>query len=628
MRLDLRIGLWILASLLTSAQTSFAAPGSVEFFQNDPQDFDYAAQVELPGAFGQGEFTFEMWVRLNDSLPVGPTLGGLEQLRNWSDSDEAPYSSNSWWFHGNFLIDGHNNNVFQNGTFSLQVYGGGRIRWLFGDGVRQTGGPWAIQAFPASSTPSLLDGQWHQITLVRRWSGTSEALLELWIDGAQVASETSTSRTNMATSFWNGWTGYPNNEEGWFYAAEKGAAIGSLGQWEDYKGLIDEIRFWNRAKSANEISSGYSASVVGNEPALEGVYRFGEAQGSVSCDSIDPGRCIFLTNAQANVWSPIEAPIGGGSDATPPTVPTGLQGTAVSDTRIDLSWNASSDNVVVTGYEIRRDGALVGTSSQTSFSDTGLSASTSYAYTVAARDGAGNTSAESTSVVVTTLSNSDTEPPSSPTNVQGTAVSATAIDITWTAATDNVGVSSYEVHRDGSLVGTTMQTQFRDSGLTQNTTYNYFVVARDAAGNTSPQSNTISITTQTSSDSEPPSVPTALQGSALSTSSIRITWTASTDNVAVSGYDVLRNGTLVGSTSTTSYTDSGLNAGTSYTYAVIARDTAGNASAASSSISVSTRSASTGQGSGGGGSLSPLLQFLLMLILVATRRMRLAATDE
>ena len=90
------------------------------------------------------------------------------------------------------------------------------------------------------------------------------------------------------------------------------------------------------------------------------------------------------------------------ADTTPPSVPTGLAATAVSDTQVNLSWAASTDNVGVTGYKVFRNGAQVGTATNTSYQDTGLSGGTTYSYTVAAYDAAGNTSAQSSSVSVTT----------------------------------------------------------------------------------------------------------------------------------------------------------------------------------------------------------------------------------
>ncbi|MEV0596324.1 cellulase family glycosylhydrolase [Nonomuraea cavernae] len=98
---------------------------------------------------------------------------------------------------------------------------------------------------------------------------------------------------------------------------------------------------------------------------------------------------------------------GGSSDTTPPSAPGGLAASGVTASGVGLSWSASSDNVGVTGYDVLRAGAsgafaLVGTSGSTSFSDSGLSANTTYRYQVRARDAAGNVSAVSNTVTVTT----------------------------------------------------------------------------------------------------------------------------------------------------------------------------------------------------------------------------------
>jgi len=130
------------------------------------------------------------------------------------------------------------------------------------------------------------------------------------------------------------------------------------------------------------------------------------------------------------------------ADTQAPTTPTGLQGNAVSSSRIDLSWNASTDNVGVTGYEIRRDGILITTTAQTSYNDTNLTANTTYTYTVTARDAAGNVSAQSGSINVTTPMSADTQAPTTPTGLQGNAVSSSRIDLSWNASTDNVGVTT------------------------------------------------------------------------------------------------------------------------------------------------------------------------------------------
>jgi chitodextrinase len=188
--------------------------------------------------------------------------------------------------------------------------------------------------------------------------------------------------------------------------------------------------------------------------------------------------------------------VGGAPDTTPPSVPTGLSATAVSQSQVNLSWTASTDNVGVTGYKVYRNGTQVGTTTTTSYQDTGLTAGTTYNYTVAAYDAAGNVSAQSTAAAATTQA-PDTTPPSVPAGLSATAVSSTQINLSWTASTDNVGVTGYDVYRNGTQVGTTTTTTYQDTGLTAGTTYNYTVAAYDAAGNVSAQSTAAAATTTT-----------------------------------------------------------------------------------------------------------------------------------
>ncbi|MFT3912841.1 MAG: fibronectin type III domain-containing protein [Anaeromyxobacteraceae bacterium] len=90
-------------------------------------------------------------------------------------------------------------------------------------------------------------------------------------------------------------------------------------------------------------------------------------------------------------------------DTTPPSVPAGLTATPASPSRIDLAWSASTDDVGVTAYLVTRDGAAAATVTSTSWSDTGLATASPHAYTVAARDAAGNVSASSAPVQATTF---------------------------------------------------------------------------------------------------------------------------------------------------------------------------------------------------------------------------------
>ncbi|MFG3140343.1 glycoside hydrolase family 6 protein [Streptomyces sp. NPDC048211] len=93
---------------------------------------------------------------------------------------------------------------------------------------------------------------------------------------------------------------------------------------------------------------------------------------------------------------------GGGSDTQAPTAPTGVTVTAKTSGSVSLSWTASTDNTAVTGYDVFRGGVKVGSSTTTSYTDSGLSASTAYSYTVKAKDAAGNVSAASSALSATT----------------------------------------------------------------------------------------------------------------------------------------------------------------------------------------------------------------------------------
>ncbi|MFC5704062.1 carbohydrate binding domain-containing protein [Cohnella faecalis] len=372
------------------------------------------------------------------------------------------------------------------------------------------------------------------------------------------------------------------------------------------------------------------------------------------------------------------------TDTIAPTVPTNVTATAVSSTSIQVGWTASTDNNAVTGYEVYRNGTLVGTPAGTSFTDTGLTAQTTYSYTVKAYDAASNKSALSSPPATATTLQVDTQPPSVPQGVTATAVSSSAINVAWTASTDNISVTGYEVFRNGTLIGQTASLTYADTGLAASTAYSYTVKAFDAAGNRSDLSappavattsagnnvtiyykqgfttpyihyrpaggtwtttpgvpipaaevtgyNKITINIGTATqleacfnngsgtwdsnnqqnylfgvgtwtytptgnivsggpDSQAPTVPLNVGAIELSATSISVTWNASTDNVAVTGYEIYRNGTLVGTSTSTSYTDTGLAASTLYSYTVKAYDAVGNKSALSSPPATATTAA-------------------------------------
>jgi YD repeat-containing protein len=298
------------------------------------------------------------------------------------------------------------------------------------------------------------------------------------------------------------------------------------------------------------------------------------------------------------------------ADTTAPAAPTGLSATAASSTAINLSWTASTDNVGVTGYLVERcvtsscTYSQVATPATTSFGDTGLTASTGYSYRVRATDAANNLSTYSNIGSATTQAPSDTTAPSTPTGLHTTAVSATEIDIAWTASTDNVGVQSYKVDRctgagcsNFAQIATPWSTSLANtSGITSGGTYIYRVRAVDASGNISGYSSTLTVVA-TAADTTAPTAPTGLTATTASSTAINLSWTASTDNVGVTGYLVERcltsscTYTQIATPTTTSYSDTGLTGSTSYSYRVRAKDAANNFSGYSSTASATTQAA-------------------------------------
>ncbi|MGA5758033.1 glycosyl hydrolase family 18 protein [Nonomuraea bangladeshensis] len=204
-------------------------------------------------------------------------------------------------------------------------------------------------------------------------------------------------------------------------------------------------------------------------------------------------------------WEPPNVPAlwkvstGGGTDTTAPSVPGNLRSTGVTSSSVSLAWNASTDNVAVTGYEVYRGSTLVTTVTGTTYTDTGLTASTAYTYTVRARDAAGNRSAASAAVTATTSNGggTDTTAPSVPGNLRSTGVTSNSVSLAWNASTDNVAVTGYEVYRGSTLVSTVTGTTYTDTGLAASTAYTYTVRARDAAGNRSAASAAVTATTST-----------------------------------------------------------------------------------------------------------------------------------
>ena len=306
---------------------------------------------------------------------------------------------------------------------------------------------------------------------------------------------------------------------------------------------------------------------------------------------------------------PASATTAAAPDTQPPTKPASLEASASGSDTIGLSWDAATDDRGVSGYQVERcsgqgctDFTHLADTTDTTYSDSGLTASTEYTYRVRASDAAGNLSAYSDPASATTAAAPDTQPPTKPASLEASASGSDTIGLSWDAATDDRGVSGYQVERcsgqgctDFTHLADTTDTTYSDSGLTASTEYTYRVRASDAAGNLSAYSDPASATTAAAPDTQPPTKPASLEASASGSDTIGLSWDAATDDRGVSGYQVERcsgqgctDFTHLADTTDTTYSDSGLTASTEYTYRVRASDAAGNLSAYSDPASATT----------------------------------------
>ncbi|GAA3951229.1 PQQ-dependent sugar dehydrogenase [Actinoplanes auranticolor] len=190
----------------------------------------------------------------------------------------------------------------------------------------------------------------------------------------------------------------------------------------------------------------------------------------------------------------------------------------------------------------------------------------------------------------------DTRPPTAPTGLVASDLSCSSVTLTWSASTDDTGVAFYDLYHDGQAMSSTpAEVRTVTVGVVPGARWGFYVNARDAAGNVSQASNTVSVTPPfCAPDTTAPSTPAGLTGSAVGTA-VTLRWSPATDDVAVTGYDVLRDGVKVGGLTgsaanppATTFTDVGLTADTDYAYAVIARDAQGNTSPPSDPVRVRT----------------------------------------
>lgn len=199
------------------------------------------------------------------------------------------------------------------------------------------------------------------------------------------------------------------------------------------------------------------------------------------------------------LWSlvgPCQA--GGGTACTVvPGAPSGLSASNVTQTGAALSWTAVTppSNCTVTGYTVFENGTSLGTTTNTNFQVSGLTAGSTFSFTVSASDAAG-ASAQSSLLSVKTPASTCNTVPAAPTGLTASSTTSTGTVLSWTAPSTGTGctVTGYTVFENGNSIGTAASTSFTVAGLQPATAFSFTVAATDAAGN-SAQSAALSVTT-------------------------------------------------------------------------------------------------------------------------------------
>jgi bacillolysin len=418
----------------------------------------------------------------------------------------------------------------------------------------------------------------------------------------------------------------------WFYILSVGkSGTNDIGSAYNVTGItIDKA-----AKIAYRLESVYlSANSTYANARTYGIQSATDLYGAGSAE------VIATTNAFYAVG--VGAAYSGSTDTTAPTAPTSLAAAGTTSSSTNLSWTAATDNVAVTGYNVYNGTTLVTTVTGLTHTVTGLTASTAYTFTVKAKDAAGNLSPASNAVSVTTgaatavycaskgnsvtdeyisrvqlgtINNTSTggtgysDFTAIATNLTKGIASTITITPTWSgtsyaegyavwidlngdkdfadagelvwskaAATTTPATGSFTVPTSATASSTRMRVSMK---------YNGIPTSCEAISYGEVEDYTVNLTTGTA-DTQAPTAPTSLAAAGTTATTTNLSWTAATDNVGVTGYDVYQGTTLKSTVTGTTYAVTGLTASTAYTFYVVAKDAAGNVSASSNVANVTT----------------------------------------
>ena len=285
------------------------------------------------------------------------------------------------------------------------------------------------------------------------------------------------------------------------------------------KSLVDDFRIYNKALSASDVTALYTYTGETSSPS------------DTTAPSISSVNVSNITESQATVtWTTNEA----------------------SDSFVEYGFTSSyTSNTGLNTSKVTSHSATI----------TGLASGTEYNFSVTSVDTAGNKASSSNSKF-TTKSATDTTKPSIPSGVTASDITKTGARISWSASTDNIGVTGYKVYRNGSKISDVTNTSYSDSGAGPNTPYSYTVVAVDAAGNASDQSAAVQVKTLPNAPTVSLSAnPTSVASGQPST----LSWTSSTDATSCTGSGGSFAGTKAVSGSQTVTTITEIQTSTMYT---------------------------------------------------------------